>query len=444
MAINSQWVVVPLSNNYNADVGLTNVAQSSFDGKLLMSDEFKSKADIDLQNVDFTRAKRFDNAVNSIAQHHDITPSTLKTQLSVHEEQQNIDFGIVKDKFLLLKYQMTSADQELTQMLPPLSDDRTIIFEKLDSADVNSTTLIIQPDGTDFINGAPMPIRVTENGIAGVMFNSGNTWEWFPYPVLHENGLVLSDDKNNIFLGEKNIKFAKTTLSKNGNEVTITPDVSGGTINWQNLDNSSPAHNSNTVIVEEPLKVVYNQQSTQDNPTSKLYIEHGYYEKKHSEGIFAKLTQDVEVNVSNDRSEKLWFDEVRIGRNNSFVYPNRNQKAFVMQDVDPNDDPNISGGTLFLIAFDFIPIKGELALGDGHLEIKVVNTNTGDYILDTDGNPIEARIEYHLNDEIRPEFICGTVRATGAINVGFEISGDIQDIIRLSANTCVLIQSIFS
>ncbi|MGL5752629.1 MAG: hypothetical protein ACRCXT_18980, partial [Paraclostridium sp.] len=431
-----------------ADIDLAKLYDKGIDAKLASKSDIDKKADIDLQNVNFTHAVRFNNAVNAIAAKHDIPPADFKLQLKFYEETSNVDFNIITDQFLHLKYQMTSDGQSLTQMLPPLSDIRTIIIDKVDSTGVSNTTLTLQPDGTDFINGSSTPITITENGIAGILFNSMTTWEWIPYSITHENGIVLSDDKNNIFLGEKNIKFAKSTLTKNGEEVTVTPDAYPGSsdplIEWDNLGNSSSNHKSTGVTVEMPLKVWLDPNSAPNKPMSKLAIDHGYYEKKHSEGIFAKLSQDVEANVSNDKSEKFWFDEVRVGRNNSFVYPDMAKKSFVVQDVDPNDDPNISGGTLFLLAFDFQPIKEQYALGDGYLEIKAIDVATNTYIVDTDGNPIQARISYKTNEELRPEFIYGTYRATGAIDCAFEISGNIQDIIRVSANTCVLLQSILS
>ncbi|MGL5692422.1 MAG: hypothetical protein ACRDD8_16685, partial [Bacteroidales bacterium] len=443
ISVGNEWIPVPLSGGNYAFADLSNVMQNDFNNKLRTSSIISNKADIDLENVDFTRATRFNNAVMEISKRNDTTPTETKNNLVILPVATTaIDFSQVNGQFFLAKYQMTSNQQTLTQILPSLSTFRIIIIEKVDGDGVSNTILEIQPYGAELINGLNIPLRITDNGIVGLLINAGTTWEWIPYPILHENGIVISDDKNNVFLGEKNIKFIKSTLGKNGDDVTVTPDPIDSLFSWENLGSSVANHKSKGAIVETPLMVALDPNSKPNEPMSRLYIDHDYYERKHGEGIFAKLSRDVQIDLSVERTDKIWFDELRVGNGNTFVYPNMSDKSFVIQDVDPNDDPNVTGGTLFLIAFDFQPKENEIALSDGYLEIKAVDTSTGDYMLDVEGNPIQSRIDYKNGDTIKSEFLFGVLKATASTNCAFEVGGNLGNEIVVSTNSCIMIQSI--
>lgn len=163
----------------------------------------------------------------------------------------------------------------------------------------------------------------------------------------------------------------------------------------------------------------------------------------HNEGIHACLGYDELVNSKFGKS-KLYFADTRV-KGGMFVYPDMNTKSFVIQDTDPTDDPNVSGGTTFIIALYFEPNPDEenKVTQDGKIVIELVDDNDLP-IIGTDGNPMGAVIDYKANDIVKPELYIGECQATAFTRVHFKI--DLQftneEIISVGANTQLCIQSI--
>lgn len=76
---------------------------------------------------------------------------------------------------------------------------------------------------------------------------------------------------------------------------------------------------------------------------------------KDAEGILAMLGNDELVNSKYPKS-RLWFSDLKV-KGGIAVYQDMQKKSFVIQDIDPQDDPNISGGTTFLIGLYIEPTQ---------------------------------------------------------------------------------------
>lgn len=163
----------------------------------------------------------------------------------------------------------------------------------------------------------------------------------------------------------------------------------------------------------------------------------------HNEGIHARLGNDQNLN-SNIPKSKLYFGDTRV-KGGQTVYADMNTKSFVIQDVDPQDDPNISGGTTFVIAlyYEPSPFENNIFKQDGSVEIELVD-DSDNPILDVEGSPMGAIIDYKAGDKERPELYIGETQAKGFTRVHFKIKPNFpsEELISVGANTQLCIQSI--
>lgn len=163
----------------------------------------------------------------------------------------------------------------------------------------------------------------------------------------------------------------------------------------------------------------------------------------HNEGIHVCLGNDELLNSKYGKS-KLYFNDTRV-KGGMFVYPDNDTKSFVIQDVDPTDDPNISGGTTFIIALYYEPNPDEknIITQNGQIAIELVDDNDVP-INDTQGNPMGAIIDYKANDKVKPELYIGECQATAFTRVHLKIDLRFanEEIISVGANTQLCIQSI--
>lgn len=164
--------------------------------------------------------------------------------------------------------------------------------------------------------------------------------------------------------------------------------------------------------------------------------------QNHNEGILAFLGSDELLNSKFGKS-KLYFSDIRV-KGGMYVYADMQNKAFVIQDIDPQDDPLVSGGTTFIVAMYFDPSEQQDVLTqDGYIEISLVK-NDDSVLLDTDGNPMAVRIDYKAGDVVKPEIYIGEVQAKAYTDVHMKIHPVFpnEEIISVGSNTCLCLQSI--
>ncbi|MES1923116.1 hypothetical protein MHBO_004657, partial [Bonamia ostreae] len=139
-----------------------------------------------------------------------------------------------------------------------------------------------------------------------------------------------------------------------------------------------------------PLESYLNPDAPGTNPQIKLLIKHDYFEPKKSPCYLAYLKEEEETDRTN--------------------------KAFGIQEWDEKD-PNITGGSYFLVAF-IATLRGT-APNDGFVRIGLVNKgltpsapNKG-YFLDVNGDPMVSEIQYKSGDKLGQVMISGIVNAKG-------------------------------
>lgn len=383
-------------------------------------------------------------------------PIVDKRGSEYHEEQGAVtDWSQFTRDILHLNFQFTSDGEVINQVLPDANLGKTIIVSS-SMHNVSNCTLNITPDSGQHIPDYNDKITITKEGIAGVLIPSGTRdvldyYEYIPYEKMDFLGLTISDDKNNIFLGMKSIKFDNATVSQDPNNsegVIVTHDASSG--------GGSVAPSTSGVDFIDTItgtKFTTNELRSTDKSIriSKLPVEGGARFVADLSKLKGDFNEGIHVCLGNDQlltskypNAKLYFSDTRV-KGGMFVYPDMNTKSFVIQDTDPTDDPNVSGGTTFLIALYYEPTKGvdNRVSQDGKVDLEFVDDNDN-HILDIDGNPMGVQISYKAGETLRPELYIGECRATAFTRVHLKVKLDFptEEFISVSANTQLCIQSI--
>ena len=338
---------------------------------------------------------------------------------------------------LVLAYQFNTDNETITQALPPISQNKTIMIKVLPATGITNPTLILTPASGDHINGAAQPLTIKNTGYVGYLLpiaNNGN-YEYFPHEITHDFSLAVSDDKGNVHIGINSVQFKKATVTENGGILEVEPDAqTGGTSNTTFTDFEGRTFASNKIqSMDKSLRI--------SNLGGIADISKGMSE--HNEGIHACLGNDQLINSKYGRA-KLYFGDIRV-KGGTFVYTNMQDKSFVVDDVDPQDDPNISGGTTFICGLYYEPTTTtqNTVTQDGAIRLELVD-DTDTPITGNDGNPIAVQIDYKAGDTIKPEFYVGEFQAKAFTRVHLKIEPVFanEEVIPVGANTQICLQSI--
>lgn len=177
------------------------------------------------------------------------------------------------------------------------------------------------------------------------------------------------------------------------------------------------------IIVEPPLSVFDDPDST--NPDAvRLEIEHDAFEPMHNPSFLAYLKETEEVigkiqtgSTNNEKAHHdgtLWFDDI-VWPAGMYIQTDRDAKSYGIQEAD-DLDPNVSGGTDYLIAFR-VHARG-VAPSDGFMRAYLYNASvdpfepTG-YLEDINGNPMVVQRNYKSGEELGTLDVMGVVNAKG-------------------------------
>lgn len=438
ITINNQAKVKEIQLRNNLDLNVQNSVAS-----ISIADVYASKDLINVEAADLDKAIRLTNAYKQIAAKHSDTPTPaqVETSLLYLEETNNIvDWTQYNsDKFLYIAYQFNLDGESITQVLPPVTQNKAIIISIVGHS--NNPNLILQPDGTDQVDGSLNPLTLTEKGIQGILIAEQlyNNYIWIPYPIMHDMGISVTDNKNNIHIGIKTLEFNGATLSTDASDnsksiITIdTPPSSGNSMEF--VDGLAGTTFTSTKIQSSDKSIrIANLNGIAD-------ITKGYSD--HNEGIHVALGNDELINSKFGKS-KMYFSDTKV-KGGMFVYADMNTKSFILQDTDPQDDPNVSGGTTFIIGLYYEPnmdLENKITQ-DGKIELLLVD-DSDNPILDTNSNPMCVFVDYKANDILKPELYIGECQIKAATRVHLKIIPKFQneEIISVGANTQLLIQSI--
>lgn len=405
-----------------------------------------NKAETNLNNVltsDLSEKIKLTNAYKDMAGRTGggLTPDEIRALFEANYFEETAAVDLTQAPFtattLVLAYQFNTDNETITQALPPISQNKTIMIKVLPATGITNPTLILTPASGDHINGAAQPLTIKNTGYVGYLLpiaNNGN-YEYFPHEITHDFSLAVSDDKGNVHIGINSVQFKKATVTENGGILEVEPDAqTGGTSNTTFTDFEGRTFASNKIqSMDKSLRI--------SNLGGIADISKGMSE--HNEGIHACLGNDQLINSKYGRA-KLYFGDIRV-KGGTFVYTNMQDKSFVVDDVDPQDDPNISGGTTFICGLYYEPTTAtqNTVTQDGAIRLELVD-DTDTPITGNDGNPIAVQIDYKAGDTIKPEFYVGEFQAKAFTRVHLKIEPVFanEEVIPVSANTQICLQSI--
>ena len=214
-------------------------------------------------------------------------------------------------------------------------------------------------------------------------------------------------------------------------------------------------------IVEPPLNVFDDPDSTNEYAV-RLGMQHGIFEPLHKPGFLAYLKEDEEVvgkiqtgsqeanTAKSHHDGAIWFDDI-VKPTGVYLSTDRPNKSYSIQEADQLD-PNVSGGTDYLIAFR-AHMKGN-APDDGFVRIYIYNKSidpfepTG-YLQDKQGNPMVMQKNYKAGQELGSLDLIGIVNAKGDQSFSCHVVDNFQDDIliltdRTEGATGLMIQALTS
>lgn len=405
-----------------------------------------NKAETNLNNVltsDLSEKIKLTNAYKDMAGRTGggLTPDEVRAlfEANYFEEVGAVDLSQAPftATTLVLAYQFNTDNETITQILPPIAQNKTIMIKVIPASGISNPTLILQPNGADHINGASTSLTITNTGYVGYLLPIANNsnWEFYPHETTHDFSLALSDDKGNVHIGINSIEFEKTTVTEENGILKVKPDAqTGGNSDITFTDFEGRTFTSSKMqSMDKSLRI--------SNLGGIADFSRGLQE--HNEGIHACLGNDQLINSKYGRA-KLYFGDIRV-KGGSFVYTNMQDKSFVVDDVDPQDDPNISGGTTFIAAIYYEPnLRTDNTVSqDGFIRLELVD-DTDTPLTDNNGQPMATQIDYKAGDVIKPELYVGEFQAKAFTNVHLriELGFPSDEVIPVGANTQICLQAI--
>lgn len=438
-----------------ANADLSNVSNEDLDSLLVQTDmgkqildntkQVQTKLDTDMGNVNtllFSREMKLTGAYQDLANRpsgQGRTAEQIKALFEANrfEEQAAVDFSDPQfsSTTLYMAYQFTTNNQTITQELPSVADGQIIMVEALLSSGITNPTLTFTAKAGDNIQGSSTPFSISgKSGYLGyfIPLQNENAWQFIPHEISHEFSLAVSDDKSNVHIGINSIEFEKATVTEDGGILKVTPDAStgGGAITFTEIDGKT--FTSDKITSMDKSVNIHNFNGAAD---LSVQIAGGL------DGVFAKLLYPEPLNTD-FHNQRPYFGD-RYENYGTYLDYDMQDKSFTVQDGLIGDDPNISGGSNFRCGF-FIEFEGEeVASEDGYVELKAVDTTTGDYLLDDDGNPIAVRHDYKAGSILKREILVASFKAKGQQKIAFEPDVSFgRQILTLSDNSCVYIQAV--
>ena len=405
-----------------------------------------NKAETNLNNVltsDLSEKIKLTNAYKDMAGRTGggLTPDEIRALFEANYFEETAAVDLTQAPFtattLVLAYQFNTDNETITQALPPISQNKTLMIKVLPATGITNPTLILTPASSDHINGAAQPLTIKNTGYVGYLLPIANNsnWEFYPHETTHDFSLALSDDKGNVHIGINSIEFEKTTVTEENGILKVKPDAqTGGNSDITFTDFEGRTFTSSKMqSMDKSLRI--------SNLGGIADFSRGLQE--HNEGIHACLGNDQLINSKYGRA-KLYFGDIRV-KGGSFVYTNMQDKSFVVDDVDPQDDPNISGGTTFIAAIYYEPnLRTDNTVSqDGFIRLELVD-DTDTPLTDNNGQPMATQIDYKAGDVIKPELYVGEFQAKAFTNVHLriELGFPSDEVIPVGANTQICLQAI--
>ncbi|CAH9011501.1 putative coil containing protein [Vibrio phage 236O40-1] len=152
----------------------------------------------------------------------------------------------------------------------------------------------------------------------------------------------------------------------------------------------------------------------------RVSMDHSAFEPLHKPGFLAYLSYGEEVigkegdGAKGHHDGAIWFDEIAVPTN-AYISSDMPTKSYTIEEAD-NLDPNVSGGTDYLMAFR-VGLKGN-APDDGFVRIYIYDKSINPfmkngYMEDVNGQPMVIERHYKQGDKLGFLDIIGVVNAKG-------------------------------
>lgn len=349
---------------------------------------------------------------------------------------------------LLMVYQIVSDGQKIVQTLPSYASNQIIMVEVLYSKGVTSGSLEIKSVQGEFIKGSisQNSILFDEPGYIGyfVPLKNEQDWEFISHVKSQVSTIGASDEKGNIIPEVKTLKF-KTPLFIEHNDAANETEINLGNVPFLFKDKSkNKFFKSQTLQSLDGSIRISGISSGQDTNGEDIFdADLSVVSKDSDAGIFATLGSDELINSKNAK-ERLYFSDLKV-QGGQTVYQDLNTKSFIIQDIDPQDDPNISGGTTFLAAIYFESSAFEPTTGvtqDGNIQVGLMDDNN-QFMTDIYGNPMFVQIDYKATEAERKELYLGQIQVKTFTRVHFGIKCNFanEEIISIGSRSCIMLQA---
>lgn len=175
---------------------------------------------------------------------------------------------------------------------------------------------------------------------------------------------------------------------------------------------------TSTPLEINKMKLAYPLQYNNDPDESKgaiVELQKGIYEPMGPPGYLAYYNDDAIVKAAEKTGDativNLWFNDV-IAPSGPYIEIKRNTKTFGLQEADELD-PNVSGGTNYLLAFR-VAFKG-IAPNYGHVTIGLYDNANGEYLKDINATPLVVEQVFQKDETLTEMLLIGIVNAKGLI-----------------------------
>lgn len=179
-----------------------------------------------------------------------------------------------------------------------------------------------------------------------------------------------------------------------------------------------------------------------DNPGGpvvgiQLGVKPMSFQPRSTVGYLAYL-QYPEVIIGKDkagdkyRKGTIWMDMVAVS-SNGMLQEDKPNKSIGLQDVNIGDDPNVTGGSNFLV-WPFVYLEGA-APDDGYVELVWYEKATGAIATDVNGHAMAVRHNYKRGQTLTPPHdpltFCQVINAKGIKEYALAIVDSFDDFIRV-------------
>lgn len=333
---------------------------------------------------------------------------------------------------IILDFDLSAS---VTQTLPPLSGVHygARLYAYAHSAVQAGEVLTLEADGSDTIDGSATYDIDEDNKALFAADTKNKEWVLVTADDVSGAGGGGSDLGINIDDGTSdvadvkriNIKGMKITEIPNqggmgANEAEMTAGVN---IHMMAPDQQYGSALANEITVLPPLNV-YDDPDVTDAEGVKLEIKPGTFEPMHkpsflaylkeNEDVVGKIPQGFENTAGSHHHGSIWFDDIIVPAG-AYIETKMAEKSYGIQEADELD-PNVSGGTDYLIAAR-VHMKGN-APSAGFVRLYLYNSsidpfNPTGYLLDVEGQPMAVERHYKTTEELGVLDIIGIVNAKG-------------------------------